>query len=94
MCQLTQASSRRALATLLAELLFSRGGECTSPEDLLELYQHHFGVPLLLEHFDITSVFNLIDLPEIKEVVKLVHVQVSWSRHDLFLMLVIHLEPQ
>ena len=78
MCRLTQTSSLRVLAALLAELLFSRGGECLSPEDLLELYQHHFGVPLLLEHFSITSVLNLIDLPEIKEVVKLVHVQVGW----------------
>ena len=79
MCQLTHASSLRSLVTLLAELLFTRGGECTSPEDLLELYHHHFGVPLLLKHFGVASVLNLIELPEVKEVVQLVHVQVRYS---------------
>ena len=63
--------------TLLAELLFTRGGNCTSPEDLLDLYQQHFGVPLLLSHFGVDNVLSSLELPKVKEVVKMVHVQVS-----------------
>ena len=53
--------------------------EQSALDDLLELYQEHFGVPLLLEHFGVDSVLSLIELPEVKEVVKLVDVQVRKS---------------
>ena len=77
MCHLTPPSCLHALASLLSELLFTRGGECTSPEDLLDLYQQHFGVPLILEHFGVKDILSLVELRLIKEVVKLAHVQVS-----------------
>ena len=77
MCQLTRSGRLTALAALLAELLFTRGAGCSTLDDLLELYQEHFGVPLLLEHFGVDSILSLIELPEIKEVVKLVDVQVG-----------------
>ena len=77
MCQLTPAGRLSTLAALLAELLFTRGADCSTLDDLLELYQQRFGVPLLLKHFGVDSMVSLIELPEIKEVVKLVDVQVS-----------------
>ena len=77
MCQLTQSGRLTALAALLAELLFTRGAECSTLDNLLELYQHHFGVPLLLKHFGVDSIVRLIELPEINEVVELVDVPVS-----------------
>ena len=80
MCQLKHPSRLRALAALLAELLFTCGKECTSPEDLLDVYLQHFGVPLLLEKFGVSNILNLIQLPEINEVVQLVHVQVSSTK--------------
>ena len=86
-CWLTRPSSLSALTALLAELLFMRGGDCTSLDDLPELYQQHFGVPLLVQHFEVSDIQNLIDLPEIKAVVKLVDVQVSKkSKHGLLLV--------
>ena len=77
MCQLTRSGRLTALAALLAELLFTRGAECSTLDDLLELYQRHFGVPLLLKHFGVDSIVSLIELPEINEVVELVDVLVS-----------------
>ena len=77
MCQLTQSGRLTTLAALLAELLFTRGAECSTLDDLLKLYQQQFGIPLLLKHFGVDSIVSLIELPEIKEVVKLVDVQVS-----------------
>ena len=77
MCQLTQSGRVTALAALLAELLFTRGAECYTLDDLLELYQQHFGVPLLLKHFGVDNIDSLMELPEINEVVELVDVRVS-----------------
>ena len=77
MCKLTRSSSLTALAALLAELLFTRGGECSTLDDLLQVYQQHFGVPLLLKHFGVDSILSLIELPELKEIIKLVDIQVS-----------------
>ena len=77
MCQLTRSGRLSALSALLAELLFTRGTECSTLDCLLELYHQHFGVPLVLEQFGVDDIEGLIELPEIKEVVKLVDVQVS-----------------
>ena len=67
---LTEYGRQTALAQLLAELLFQRGQECAAVELLPLLYEEHFGVPLVLLCFQVESVAELLELPEIKSVVQ------------------------
>lgn len=67
---LTESGRQTALAQLLAELLFQRAGECSAVELLPALYEEHFGVPLVLSCFQVESVTQLLELPEIKAVVQ------------------------
>ena len=69
-CTLTGSGQHVVLASLLAELLFLRGEQCRRTEDLPLLYQQHFGVPLDLSCLGVSSVTDLLQLPEISQVVQ------------------------
>ena len=69
-CSLTGSGQHTVLASLLAELLFLRGEQCRRMEDLPLLYQQHFGVPLDLSCLGVSSVTDLLQLPEISQVVQ------------------------
>ena len=69
-CTLTGSGQHVVLASLLAELLFLRGEQCRRTEDLPLLYQQHFGVPLDLSCLGVSSLTDLLQLPEISQVVQ------------------------
>ena len=69
-CSLTGSGQHVVLASLLAELLFLRGEQCQRIEDLPLLYQQHFGVTLDLSCLGVSSVTDLLQLPEISQVVQ------------------------
>ena len=69
-CSLTGSGQHVVLASLLAELLFLRGEQCRRIEDLPLLYQQHFGVTLDLSYLGVSSVTDLLQLPEISQVVQ------------------------
>lgn len=69
-CVLTDSGRQSVLAALVAELLFLRGQECVSLDNLLPLYQEHFGVPLHLACFGVDSVAALLQLSEVAAIVQ------------------------
>ena len=69
-CSLIGSGQHVVLASLLAELLFLRGEQCRRMGDLPLLYQQHFGVPLDLSCLGVLSVTDLLQLPEISQVVQ------------------------
>ena len=83
-CSLTGSGQHTVLASLLAELLFLRGEQCRRMEDLPLLYQQHFGIPLDLSCLGVSSVTDLLQLPEISQVV-----QVSWGVHSYIMVCII-----
>ena len=83
-CSLTGSGQYTVLASLLAELLFLRGEQCQRMEDLPLLYQQHFGVPLDLSCLGVSSVTDLLQLPEISQVV-----QVSSGVHSCIVVCII-----
>ena len=83
-CTLTGSGQHVVLASLLAELLFLRGEQCRRTEDLPLLYQQHFGVPLDLSCLGVSSVTDLLQLPEISQVV-----QVSSGVHSCIVVCII-----
>ena len=70
-CSLTPTGCRRAMSSLLVELLFLRGQEChDATSDLPQLFQQHFGFPLPLAHLGVDSPVALLSLPEIKNCIQ------------------------
>lgn len=70
-CSLTPVGCRRAMSSLLVELLFLRGEEChDATSDLPRLFQQHFGFPLPLAHLGVDSPVALLSLPEIKNCIQ------------------------
>ena len=83
-CSLTGSGQHTVIASLLAELLFLRGEQCRRMEDLPLLYQQHFGVPLDLSCLGVSSVTDLLQLPEMSQVV-----QVSSGVHSCVVVCII-----
>ena len=70
-CSLTPVGCRRAMSSLLVELLFLRGEEChDATSDLPRLFQQHFGFPLPLAHLGVDSPVALMSLTEIKNCIQ------------------------
>ena len=72
LCVVTENSRKALLASLLAELLFLRGEDCSTVEMLPSIYQQHFGVPLHFECFAVENVDALLSLSEIINAIRIV----------------------
>jgi len=79
-CSLTDGGRCSVIASLLAELLFKKGEQCQRVDDLPAFYQEHFGVSLDVGCFGVTDITDLLQLPEVSQVVQ---VSIKFGVHYL-----------
>ena len=73
-CVLTELGCHSVMATLLAELLFLHEDEYpTVDEDLPQLFQYHFSLPLPLSALQVDSPTAMLALPKISTAVQVWH---------------------